>query len=102
MTNVDYHEYTVDKLLEFLPKHLAERKTHLYLDSSIEIVNRYEPAVKGFFADEDLARKTLVKVIGHARLGIPTETVVKKFRTEDWMKEEFARVLEEQTNLSFL
>ena len=102
MANVDYHNYTVNELLEFLPEHLTERRNNLYLDPATSIVNRYEPAIEEFFADEKFARKVLVAVIGQAREGVPTEEVVTKLQTENWMKEDFARVLEEQVLLAFL
>ncbi|MCK4266957.1 MAG: HD domain-containing protein, partial [Thermoplasmata archaeon] len=100
MANVDYHNYTVEELLEFLPKHLDERRANLYLDSARKIADRYAPAVKDFFADEDHAIKIIGKVMELAKEGVPTEAILDRLRTEGRLKEGFVRILEEQLSLS--
>lgn len=102
LSNIDYHSYSVDELLDFLPKHLQERRDNLYLDSAIAVADRYAIAVDSFFRDDENARMVLREVCILAKNGIPTEMTIERIRKKEIMDMEFQRTLDEQLLLSFL
>jgi len=102
MANVDYHMYTIDDLMEFLPEHLQKRRDNLYLDSAISVADRYALAVDSFFRSEDNARDILREVCNLAKDGVPTETAVERIRRNGLFEMEFRNALDEQLLLSFL
>jgi hypothetical protein len=102
MANVEYHSYTIDDLIGFLPKHLQERRDNLYLDPAVAVADRYAIAVDGFFRSEDNARKVLREVCVLAKDGVPTEIIIERLRRKDLFLAEFQNALDEQLLLSFL
>jgi uncharacterized protein len=102
LSNVDYYRYTVPELLEYLPKHLRERRDHLYLTPAVAVADSYALVVEEFFGDEKFAKKVLYEVMKFAKDGVPTETTIDRLRMKGWMREDFVRVLDEQLTLSFL
>jgi uncharacterized protein len=102
MANVDYHQYTIDDLIGFLPEHLQERRNNLYLDSAIAVADRYAIAVDSFFRNEDNARYVLKEICDLAKEGVPTEVAVERIRRKGLFEMEFRNALDEQLLLSFL
>lgn len=102
MANVDYHSYTVDELLEFLPEHLAERRDNLYLESSVALADRYQPVMENFFKQKEIAHNIISKVMDSARQGVPSDVIVERLLDKGELSEDFLEALGEQSKLDFL
>lgn len=102
MANVDYHNYTVNEIMDILPKHLRMRKDNLYLNTAVELVDHYTPIMDSFFDKKEYARPVLREVCSLARNGVPTEMVVQTIRNRGFLDMKFKKTLDKQLNLLFL
>ena len=95
----DQH-YSPEDLFSFVPRHLQERRTNLYLEASRDLTSRYTFALENFLQNKELAIEMIKRIGQEARGGKPTEKIVEELM--DHFSSAFMNVLRQQIDLEWL
>jgi hypothetical protein len=95
-------DLSADQLIDFVAKHLDERKLRLYLPVSREIAKDLHDTLVNFLEDKKATGMVVATVMDFASQGLPSERVAETVLEERKLKEDFRQAIECQMATCYL
>ncbi|UCD92942.1 MAG: HD domain-containing protein [Methanobacteriota archaeon] len=91
-----------EQLLDTVAEHIADRKSKLYLGTSIKIVEDLHQALEAFVMNRDTAKEVVEKIVHCASKGIPSEDTAHILMNDPALNEDFKDTIDSQMSISYL
>ena len=91
-----------ERLVDTVAEHIAERRSKLYLETSIKIVGEFHRILESFLEDRETATKVVATVVDCASKGIPSEDTAQMLLEDPTLEKDFRDTIICQTATCYL